>query len=256
MSLVRAVGHGLDVDGDGHGDLRRSGVSYYGQSFGGIYGTMLGGVDPQVRMLVINVAGGPITEVARLSPSFRLLVTQNLGQRVPSLLNGGYDGFTESMPLRGQPPVTNPAPGALAIQEVLADETWLDRSGSPETYAPLLRANPPPGNSAKKVIFQNAFGDQTVPNPTTYTLLTAGHLFDRESLYRNDLTAQAGQNPHSFLLDPSFVQGNLPGQLQIVTFFTSGGRTVIDPDGAGPAWEVPISDPTVLRTLNFPSPLG
>jgi Bacterial Ig-like domain len=256
MSLVRAVGHGLDVDGDGRGDLRRTEVSYYGQSFGAIYGTMLGGVDPRVKVLALNVAGGPITEIARLSPNFRLLVTQNLAQRVPSLLNGGYDGFTESMPLRGQPPVTSPAPGSLAIQAVLADETWLDRSGSPETYAPLLRATPPPGSGAKRVLFQNAYGDQTVPNPTNYTLLAAGRLFDRESLYRNDRTPQAALNPHAFLLNPAFVLGNVPGQAQIVTFFASGGHTVIDLDGAGSVWEVPISDPTVLKTLNFPSPLG
>jgi hypothetical protein len=142
-------------------------------------------------------------------------------------------------------------PGAIAIQAVLADETWLDRSGDPETYAPLLRTSPPRGSSPKRVLFQNAFGDQTVPNPTNYTVLAAGHLFDRESLYRNDKTAQASKNPHGFLLDPSFVQGNLPGQEQVVTFFASDGQTIIDPDGPGDVWEVPISDPSLLLTLNF-----
>ncbi len=211
MSLVRAIGHGLDVDGDGHNDLRETGVSYYGQSFGGIYGVMLGGVDPKVRVLALNVSGGPISEIARLSPSFRPLVEQDLALRQPSLLNGGNDNFTESMPLRGDAPVLDPAPGALAIQAVLAQETWLDRSGGPEPYAPLLRLSPPPGSSAKRVLFQNAFGDQTVPNPTNYTVLAAGHLFDRESLYRNDKTAQAGKNPHGFLLDPSFVASERAG---------------------------------------------
>lgn len=256
MTLVRAIGQGLDVTGDGRNDLRRTGVSYYGQSFGGIYGVMLGGVDPRVPVLALNVSGGPISEIARLSPSFRLLVTQDLALRQPSLLNGGYDGFTESMPLRGDPPVLNPAPGAIAIQAALAAETWLGRSGGPEPYAPLLRTDPPPGSYPKRVLFQNAFGDQTVPNPTNYTVLAAGNLFDRESLYRNDKTAQAGRNPHTFLLDPSFVQGNLPGQEQIVTFFASNGTTTIDPDGPGSVWEVPIADPAVLLHLNFPNPLG
>ncbi len=256
MTLVRAIGRGLDVDGDGHNDLQESGVSYYGQSFGGIYGVMLGGVDPRVPVLALNVSGGPVSEIARLSPSFRPLVAQDLALRVPSLLNGGFDGFTESLPLRGDPPVTNPAPGAIAIQTVLAEETWLDRSGGPEPYAPLLRSHPAPRSPAKQVLFQNAFGDQTVPNPTNYTVLAAGNLFDRESLYRNDKTAQAARNPHTFLLDPSFVQGNLPGQQQIVTFFDSHGQTTIDPDGAGPVWEVPITDPAVLLHLNFASPLG
>ena len=149
MTLVRAIGHGLDVTGDGHNDLRKTGVSYYGQSFGGIYGVMLGGVDPKVKVLVLNVSGGSITEIARLSPSFRPLVEAGLVLRQPELLNGGNDNFTEDMPLRGQAPVLDPVPGAIAIQAVLADETWLDRSGDPETYAPLLRTSTAAGQFAE-----------------------------------------------------------------------------------------------------------
>ena len=43
----------------------------------------------------------------------------------------------------------------------------------------------------------------------------------------------------------------MPGQTQIVTFFASGGTTIIDPDGPGPVWEVPISDPSVLLSLQL-----
>lgn len=53
-------------------------MTYFGQSFGGIYGTMLTGADPMVARSVLNVAGGPITEIARLSPAFRPLTTQAL----------------------------------------------------------------------------------------------------------------------------------------------------------------------------------
>ncbi|MCW2567661.1 MAG: hypothetical protein JWN54_1758 [Mycobacterium sp.] len=243
MTLIRAVGRGVDVDADGDSEARPTGVTYFGQSLGGIYGTMLGGTDPRLRVLVLNVPGGPITEVARLSPELRLLVAQGLAQNRPSLLNGGTAGFTESMPLRGEPPVTAPAPGALAIQDFLADGTWLNRSGSPEAFAPLLRA--------KGVLFQHALGDETVPNPTSYTLLAAGDLFGRDSLYRNDLTPQADRNPHAFLFDPRFPAGAPAGQRQLGEFLAGGGRTVVDPDGAGPVWEVPIRDPAVLRRLNF-----
>ena len=257
MSLVRAVGRGLALPGHAGTVLRRTAVSYYGQSFGGIYGVMLGGTDPLVPVLAPHVSGGPIRESARLSPAFRPLVTQDLGQRQPSLLNGGYDGFTESMPLRGDAPVTAPARGAPAIQQASANETWIDRSGSPETFAPLLRARPPAGSAAKRVLLSNAFGDQTVPNPTTYTELLAGGLFDRESLYRNDRTPNAGMNPHGFLLDPRFVRGNTQEQNQIVTFLASAGTRTINPDPAGPAsvFEVPINNPNELRTLNFVRPL-
>jgi hypothetical protein len=246
MTLVRAVGHG------GSTDLRRTGVSYYGQSLGGIYGTMLGGTDPRVRVLALNVAGGPVIEVARLSPELRPLVTQSLAFSVPSLLNGGYANFTESLPLRGDPPVTAPAAGSLPIQQFLAGIQWLGRPGNPETYAPLLRGD----DQAKRVLFQHVVGDQTVPNPSSYTLLAAGGLFGRDSLYRNDLTPQQGANPHSFLFDPQrFPLGAAPGQQQIVEFLASGGTTVVDPDGPGPVWEVPIRDRSVLLRLNFPNPL-
>ena len=107
------IGRGLDVDGDGHNDLRRTGVEL-------LRSELRRHLRRDARryrsegdqVLALNVSGGPISEIARLSPSFRLLVTQDLSLRQPSLLNGGYDGFTESMPLRGAQPVLDPAPGA------------------------------------------------------------------------------------------------------------------------------------------------
>lgn len=95
------------------------------------------------------------------------------------MANGGVDGFTESLPLYGEPPVTAPAPGAPAIQEVAARVNWIDRSGSPEAFAPLLRARPLRGAGAKNVLYQVAYGDRTVPNPTAFILLHAGDLFAR-----------------------------------------------------------------------------
>ena len=49
VALIRAISRGVDVDADGQGDLRRTGISYYAQSLGGIYGTMLMAADPAVR---------------------------------------------------------------------------------------------------------------------------------------------------------------------------------------------------------------
>ncbi len=210
MALVRAIGRGVDVDGDGSEDLRRDGVVYYAQSLGGIYGTMLMGVDQRVRAGALNVPGGPILDIARQSPAFRELVAADLKNRTPGLLNGGRDGFTESVPLFLDPPVTKPARGALAIQDAFAGVNWLNRAGSPETFAPLLRRSPLGGVGAKKVLFQFAYGDQTVPNPTSATLMRAGGLQDVTTFYRNDRTPSAGSNPHGFLLDPTLT-GPQPG---------------------------------------------
>ena len=243
MALVRAIGRGVDADGDGAVDLRPDGVTYYAQSLGGIYGTMLMGVDPRVGAAALNVPGGPILEIARLSPAFRDVVTQELRNRRPGLLNGGRGGFTESQPLFVDPPVTAPAVGAVAIQEVAARTNWINRPGSPETFAPLIRD--------RRVIIQVAYGDETVVNPTSYTIADAGDLFHRVSLFRNDKATPELANPHGFLLQldhPSALQG----QTQVATFLRTG-RT-IDPDGAGPVWEVPIVDPSTLLELNFDFP--
>jgi hypothetical protein len=245
MSLVRSVG-GTDVDRDGDGDLAGEGVSYFGQSFGGIYGTMATGVDPAIARSVLNVPGGPITEIVRLSPSFRLLTTQTL--QAAGLLNSSDATrafFQEQLPLRGEGPVTATVPGALAIQEYLARVTWLSRPGSPETFAPLIED--------ERVLVQVAFEDETVPNPTSYTLVDAGDLWSRTSLYRNDLTGQAESNPHGFLLDvATFPVASRQAQQQVAAFLGRG--EVVDPDAGGAVWEVPISDPALLLPLNYEQP--
>ncbi len=61
----------------------RSSLYYGGQSFGGIYGMPLLAVEPALRAGLVNVPGGPIIEIARLSPSFRILVGLSLLSRVP-----------------------------------------------------------------------------------------------------------------------------------------------------------------------------
>src|SRR3712207_1719890 len=99
-------------------------VTYFGQSFGGIYGTMVTGADDAVVRSVLNVPGGPITEIARLSPSFRPLTTQSL--QAAGLLNRldlAPHYFEEQLPVRGEGPVTLTVPGAAAIQEFLARST-------------------------------------------------------------------------------------------------------------------------------------
>ena len=89
MALVRAVGGGLDVDGDGIADTGQGALSYAGHSLGGIYGTLFLAVEPRVRVGALVVPGGPVTEVARLSPVFRPRVKDALGRRSPPLLNLG-----------------------------------------------------------------------------------------------------------------------------------------------------------------------
>jgi dienelactone hydrolase len=242
MQLVKVLEGGVDVDGDGADDLSTSRIYYGGQSFGGIYGTQLMGLEPDVRAGVLNVAGGPIIEIARLSPSFRALVGLSLLNRMPSLYNAipnpGLTNFHENIPLRNLPPVTA-APDETAIQQLIDRSEWAQQAGNPAAYAPHITA---------PVIFQFARGDQTVPNPTTSAILRACGCADRATLYRNDLAFALNpavpKNPHGFITNVGNAAAGpfaLAAQQQMATFFTSDGSTTIDPDGGGSIFETPTS---------------
>jgi hypothetical protein len=265
MQLVRQVEVGIDIDGDGTADLNAQRIYYAGQSFGGIYGTKLLGIEPNIKAGVPNVPGGSITEVARLG-GFRVLTAVALATRQPQLLNLPPTpnvpvpfnlNFNENMPLRNLPPVVNNVPGATAIAQVLDRFEWVQQSGSPVSYAPLIRKSPLPGSAAKPVIVQFAKGDVTVPNPSTSAILRAGALQDRATYFRNDLAFAASpgipKNPHTFLTNiaiPASVPYAIAAQSQIAAFFASNGALTIDPDGPAPFFEVPVVLP-LPEGLNF-----
>jgi dienelactone hydrolase len=256
MQLVRVIETG------GIPGLNRTRIYYAGQSFGGIYGVKFLALEDSVRAGVPNVPGGSIIEIARLSPAFRALVGIALAGRVPSLLNAGALvapawGFNEAIPLRDLPPVTNTVPGAMAIQEVIDNTEWVSQSGNPVAYAPHLRKMPLRQTDPRPVIIQFAKGDQTVPNPTASAIFRAGDLTDRSTYFRNDLVLAAipgaPTNPHTFLTNigvPSVAALAVAAQQQIAIFFETDGAVVVDPDGAGPFFEVPIAGP-LPEELNF-----
>jgi hypothetical protein len=241
MQLVKVLKGGVDVDGNGSPDLSTSRIYYAGQSFGGIYGVQLLGLEPDIRAGVANVPGGSIPEVARLGV-FRGLVGLSLLTRSPILYNvfppDGFN-FVENIPLRNQPNIlVDTFPGASAIQQLLDNSEWAQQSGNPAAYAPFI---------SRPVIIQFARGDQTVPNPTTSAIIRAGHLQARTTLFRNDFAVAANplveKDPHTFLTNV-FPPGNtyaFQAQQQIATFFASDGAVTIDPDAAAPFFETPTS---------------
>jgi hypothetical protein len=253
MSLVREIEVGVDVDGNGTRDLDPAKISYFGQSFGGIYGTKFLAVEPNVLTGVPNVPGGPIIEIARLSPAFRGLVTLSLINRTPPLINLPGFAFNENIPLRNLPPVVDTVPGASAIQQLIDRTEWTSQAGNPVAYAVHLRAQPLSGVPAKSVILQFARTDATVPNPTTSAIIRAGALQDRTTLFRNDLAFASNptfpKNPHTFLTNVPGLAPAAPGavalaaQDQIAQFFASSGTVTVDPDGAGPLCETPMVGP-------------
>src|SRR5881628_3137900 len=157
MALGRSLKAGLDIPGIGTNLVDPSKIMYYGLSFGGIYGTMVMGTDPLFHRGLLNVPGGPIVDIARLS-GFRGDLAATLKRSRPNLLNGGpgLDGFTEDLPLLNDPPKVITHPGAAALQELFGASNWYERTGSPETFAPRIRLRPDPAwaGDPKDVAFQ------------------------------------------------------------------------------------------------------
>src|SRR3989475_129905 len=237
-------------------------IYYAGQSFGGIYGVKFLAVEPDVRAGVPNGPGGAIIEIPRLSPSFRPLVAYALFGRIPQRPHPGALAaplwcFNENIPLRNLPPVVNTVAGAMAIQEVIDNTEWVSQSGNPVAYAPHLRKRPLHETDPPPVIIQFAKGDQTVPNPTASAIFRAGDLTDRSTYFRNDLVRAipgAQTDPHTFLTNiaavPAIARAAIAAQQQIAIFFETDGAVVVDPDGVGAFFEVPIAGP-LPETLNF-----
>jgi hypothetical protein len=234
MTLVRSLESGISDPAVGD-VLSHNKIYYYGLSFGGIYGTMLMGTDTHLSVGLLNVPGGPIVDIARLS-SFRGNLHDTLAVQRPNLLNGGpgLNGFTESIPLRQDPPETAPVPGAMLLQETFGSTNWYDRSGSPESFAPLLRQRPLNGAPTKSLLFQSAYGDATVPNVTAGTLYRSGDLFDLVTYFRHDKSAPGLQqsDPHGWLADPTIDPlARTAGEQQLGLWLQSGGtqRTNTNP---------------------------
>jgi hypothetical protein len=289
LQLVREIGVGMDVNGDGIADLDASHVNFFSISFGGSYGVPFVAVEPSVGVGAFNVvASGWVGKTGRLSTGpQRSNIGSSLASRVPALINppgiAELDGvpiagprFNENMPLRDgvplsvrledgtsytiQSPVINTVTGAMEIDELLESTQWVSQASNPAAYAPHLRKDPLEGVPAKSVIVQFAKGDQTGNNPTTSAILRAGNLADRATYYRNDLAYaedhNVAKNPHAFMLDignPDKLVRSiaLGAQDQIATFFASDGAQVIQPPGVPEEFfEVPIHLP-LPEDLNF-----
>lgn len=261
MQLVRVIQAGVDVDGDGTPDLDASRMYFLAKGMGSRIGTIFLAIEPDVHAGVPMIVGGFEVDDSRISLNTRSgFASQILGSRTPSLLNGGVGGFDENIPLRDQPPVVNNVPGAMDIQEYLDHARWVQETGDDVAYAPYLRKEPLPGVPAKSVILPFAKGDMTYPNPGTTAMIRAGALTDRTIYFRNDLEFAADpnfpKNPFDFPFaidpdpDPNIAMVGAEIGESVGKFFETDGMTIIDPDGTGPLFEVPIAGP-LPEDLNY-----
>jgi hypothetical protein len=261
MQLVRAVKTGIDLTGDGVADLDPNQISYGGASLGAIYGAIFSAVEPAVAKSALNVGGGTVADIARWSPSYRPLVIGMLGSRTPPLLNRGQD-FDDDYVLRYRWAKVISVPGAVQIQELFERLEWLAMPGDPIAYATHLWSSTLPGVPMKRVLFQFAKGDETVPNPASTNLVRAANLREMTSFYRHDLARamapQLPEDPHGFVANltsfPALTIA-LAAQRQIVEFLAGEGTSVPDvndlvrPMFGKNLFEVPE---VLTEDLNFP----
>ena len=234
MQLVRAIRTGMDLTGDGVADLDPNRIYYTGASLGAIYGAVFNAVEPDVQGAALTVGGGTVVDIARWSPSFRLLLTAALALRSPSLLNRRFD-YEEAYVLRYRPVKIVDVPGAVEIQEFLERMEWLQMSGDPIAYATHLRSSTLPGVPIKRVLFQFAKGDRTVPNPASTSLIRAANMREMTSFYRHDLARalapELPRDPHAFIAplgSLAQIAIALAAQRQIAEFFAGDGASVRD----------------------------
>jgi len=254
FALVTAIrttqGLGLNLD--------PSRIYYTGQSFGSFYGTLFEAIEPNVPAGTLNGVGGTQVDVARLSPSARLLGAAYLAAFTPPLLNVPpassqayfHDSFNDEYVYRGQA-IVDSVPGALAIQSAFEQADWLGMLGDPLSYAVHLKSEPLSGVPAKRILVQFGLGDLEVPNPTESAFVRAGRLQPAAWMLRTDLAVaidprllgltQPGSPfpiyPHRFLSNPMLFDPLSPpletaigvaAQKQIADFFASG--TIPDPN--------------------------
>lgn len=177
LQLARAIQAGIDLDGDGSPDLDPNRIHYHGFSYGGNLGTVFMAVEPSVATGVLSVAGGAQMDMTRWSPVVRPAFGWPIfADRTPALSPNLGDQFEEDYVLRDQPVKVTRVAGALELQNLYEAVGWIYAPGDQLSYASHLRASTLPGVPIKRVLFQMAKGDQTVPNPTASALVRAANM--------------------------------------------------------------------------------
>lgn len=198
--LVRTIRGGIDLDGTGAHLLNGGDISYFGQSLGSFYGTVFLAIEPGVKAAVLNVGGESLVRTALISQTFRPVAMEYLTRR--GIVNK-VDGFDANSPFRDEPVRVNNVSGAIDIQNAEDTLHWIEAPGRPGNYAPRLVAATLPGVGTKRVLFQYAIGDRTVPNPANSALVHDAFIPEQVSVLRYDLLRGQlpgiGENPHAFI---------------------------------------------------------
>ncbi|WP_201328813.1 hypothetical protein [Thermotomaculum hydrothermale] len=231
MMLVKMLQTGIDYTDDNVPDLLPMGFTYAGQSLGGMTGTNLMALEPNIKTAVLNVPGGNIAALLTNSPAFAPVINEKLAE----------NGIVAGTPQYNQ--------------FWLMAQTVID-AADPINYAPYVLSGELSGTT-KYVLMHEAIGDQVVPNISGDALARAfGSAFPQIEPVVNSIfgmtTSPAGVasglyqyniNDHGFLLDNEHPEFTYAGQMQtamyIGSFLQSGTPVIIDPFASGKSISIP-----------------
>ena len=244
MQLVRMLQGGVDVDADGGRRPQLLADLLRGPVVRRHLRRAAARVEPAVRAGVANVPGGPIIEIARLSPVVQAARRHSARDEGAAALQHGPQRHVHELqrehPLRNEPIRIDTVPGASAIQALIDNTEWAQQAANPAAYAPHVdcadhrpvRARRPDG----------AEPDDERDHPGGDLAVTDDALPARHRV-RDEPGARTSKNPHGFLtsIANAFAPFAVAAQTQLATFLASDGTTTIDPDGAGAIFETPTS---------------
>jgi hypothetical protein len=234
--LLREIEAGVDFDGDGRRDLDSNRVQYLGQSLGAMYGAIFLGLEANVEGAVLNAGGGSALEAARYSPALRNLIGLYMSATHPEVRTGFLQVPDPLLPRFEDVLWLNDVRAGRYL-EYIDRVLMLETDGAPASFAPFFKQATLYGNSIKRVLFQYALGDQTVPNPANSQLIRAGYEYELVSAYRHDwaraVVPSLPANPHTFLaafveLSPETLAIGQAALQQAALFLASGRREVPD----------------------------
>jgi pimeloyl-ACP methyl ester carboxylesterase len=137
-----------DFDGDGVPDMAPVGLTYIGQSLGGLFGSVFVNTEPNVSLGVLNVPGGRLGFLLPNSPSLSGPINAGLSSLGIEPGSADYNLFF------------------LIFQTVMDD-------ADPFNYAPFLQTGGLSDGVASQVLVQEIIGDTVIPNSATADLVRA-----------------------------------------------------------------------------------
>jgi hypothetical protein len=251
MALGRALQAGLDVPGVGTNLVDLSRIMYYGLSFGGIYGTMLMGTDPLFHQGLLNVPGGPVVDIARLS-SFRGDLANKLAisGRATSTVVRGSTASPRTCRFESIRRWSSRTPAPLTSRSCSRTPTGTTGTGAQRRSLRGSGCGPTrPGHRIPRISCSR-WRTQTGPRrmsprerssaPVPSSIGSSSTATTRRDLFERSARLARGSKPRR----------RTDGEQQLGLFLSTGQLV-----NTNPAWlEVPIANPNNLECLHFPDP--